>query len=384
MHRSGTSALTGLLGIHGVPLGDNLMPPGEDNPKGFWEAADIVSLQNHWLEAMGSRWDDVGPLPESWFHAGPGRAAAEQLAQQLTERFGDQPLFAVKDPRSSRLLPLWEQALARCDRQPLAVICLRHPLAVAGSLAARNGMPTGEAVLLWLRYMLDAEHDSRHWPRLVLDYDQLLVDRVGSLARLEQQLPLTLPLQGRDQQEAAAAFLEPGLRHHRPQWDLDQRPDLVDWCQQAWDWFRQAAEADRCPDPSPLDRIRQELDAADQAYRPLWQHRQQLWQTTDQQLHQANLRIRELEQQYQEYQVLQTAHGELAQRLQHLEQDHGDLSSRHRELENRAASLQHELNLQEFALAEAAGELQAIKASRLWRWRDRSRRVRRVLGLLRD
>jgi hypothetical protein len=36
MHRSGTSALTGVLNLMGVSLGKELLQPQPDNPKGFF------------------------------------------------------------------------------------------------------------------------------------------------------------------------------------------------------------------------------------------------------------------------------------------------------------------------------------------------------------
>jgi hypothetical protein len=43
MHRSGTSALTGMLHHLGVALGEHLMPASADNPRGYWEHSDVVS-----------------------------------------------------------------------------------------------------------------------------------------------------------------------------------------------------------------------------------------------------------------------------------------------------------------------------------------------------
>ena len=52
MHRSGTSALTRVLNLLGVALGDDLMPPGPDNPLGFWEhqALAHASVGRHRVE----------------------------------------------------------------------------------------------------------------------------------------------------------------------------------------------------------------------------------------------------------------------------------------------------------------------------------------------
>ena len=54
MHRSGTSAITKGLEVLGVNLGDNLLPPKDDNPKGFFEDRDLVNLNERVLEKIGT------------------------------------------------------------------------------------------------------------------------------------------------------------------------------------------------------------------------------------------------------------------------------------------------------------------------------------------
>ena len=52
MHRSGTSALTRLLNLHGAALGDELMPARCDNPTGFWEHSAAVAIHERLLAAL--------------------------------------------------------------------------------------------------------------------------------------------------------------------------------------------------------------------------------------------------------------------------------------------------------------------------------------------
>ena len=66
MHRSGTSALTGALNVLGISLGQHLLAPGEDNPKGYWEHQSAVEIHERLLTALERRWDDVRPLPAGW------------------------------------------------------------------------------------------------------------------------------------------------------------------------------------------------------------------------------------------------------------------------------------------------------------------------------
>ena len=80
MHRSGTSALTRVLNLLGASLGDDLMPPGDDNPLGFWEHQGIVSVHEALLVALERRWDDPRPMPDDWLESEPAREAGEAIA----------------------------------------------------------------------------------------------------------------------------------------------------------------------------------------------------------------------------------------------------------------------------------------------------------------
>src|SRR5262249_1740037 len=66
MHRSGTSALAGMLHHLGVALGDELMPATADNPRGYWEHRDIVAINDRLMTELGRTWHDVRPLPPMW------------------------------------------------------------------------------------------------------------------------------------------------------------------------------------------------------------------------------------------------------------------------------------------------------------------------------
>ena len=44
MHRSGTSALTGVLSLLDVYLGSELMPASEDNKKGYFENKNLYRI----------------------------------------------------------------------------------------------------------------------------------------------------------------------------------------------------------------------------------------------------------------------------------------------------------------------------------------------------
>ena len=175
MHRSGTSALARLLGLCGAAL-----PPQptsdshESNPLGHWESQRIVDVHNSFLRMSGTSWDDILSYPKAMFSSDTARAYQRRLINTIRKEYGDADLFVLKDPRTSRLMPLWLPILKSLDVVPLVIIPVRNPLEVADSLRKRNGWDQHRALLVWMRYMLSAERESRHVKRCFVRYDQLI------------------------------------------------------------------------------------------------------------------------------------------------------------------------------------------------------------------
>jgi hypothetical protein len=222
MHRSGTSALTRIIGHLGASLPLDPMPETADNPCGYWESRSIARFNNRLLESARTRWNDDAPLPDEWF-ADPARAADEdEAATLLAAAFGDATLLVFKDPRVCRLLPFWRNVLARERIAPCALMALRDPLEVACSLQARLGdasfRPAAVAavergLLLWLRYVLDAEARSRDMPRTAIDYSALVADWRTAVRGVVDLVPL--PTITFEAATAIDGFLSPGLRRQR-------------------------------------------------------------------------------------------------------------------------------------------------------------------------
>ena len=66
MHRSGTSALAGTIGLLGCDLPTDLMPPTDANPKGYFEAYGAYFLNDAILESAGSAWHDWQEFNPRW------------------------------------------------------------------------------------------------------------------------------------------------------------------------------------------------------------------------------------------------------------------------------------------------------------------------------
>ena len=156
MHRSGTSALARVVNLLGAALGDELMAAAEDNQKGFFEHEGAVVAHEALMQTMQRRWCDFLPLPDGWTEAQAAIECAHTLEAIIAREFADAPLWAMKDPRISRLLPLWLPLLAARHVQPLAIVAWRNPLEVAASLAKRDAMPESNALLCWLAYTIES------------------------------------------------------------------------------------------------------------------------------------------------------------------------------------------------------------------------------------
>jgi hypothetical protein len=216
MHRSGTSALTGLLRTMGLWAGnqDDFPPADVHNQAGYWEHRGVWSVDEAILRALDASWCEVANLDLSHLAEGPHarfREPARKLVQDL-DRHGS---WVIKDPRLCLLFPFWREILAR----PFCVLIYREPLSVARSLAARDGFPIPFGIALWERYTREALVSTRGLPRILISFRELMADPAATLHRLHRHLtPLDSPELERlrlPAEDEIRAVLDPALVHHR-------------------------------------------------------------------------------------------------------------------------------------------------------------------------
>jgi hypothetical protein len=266
MHRSGTSAVTQLLGLAGAQLPAHVMPGDEHNAKGYFEPWRIALFNDARLRAAGGAWDDVFGFPfRALADDGDWQARAAAL---FADEYGKVRLPLLKDPRVTVLLPLWRRVFDGLALEPRCVIPVRHPLAVAGSLARRDGFPVEKSVLLWSAYMLAAEAYTRGLPRAFVDYDSLLRDWRGEVARIEAAHAAPLPKLTEKSAQAIDRFLTPELRHNEADGGLAALGWAGELAAGVFDWF-QAAAADRAPDLVALEAAGAALAARGREVGPL-------------------------------------------------------------------------------------------------------------------
>ena len=160
MHRSGTSLLGSILQALGVALPGPLIPGDQHNPAGYFERSDITALQEELLIDLQRWWpSEQGTLdlPEGWLTTARAQRVAHQLKLLLKAEQGQHTgPWAIKDPRSSLLLPLWRQVAAELDQPLRLLLAFRDPAEVVTSLITRDaeatGMTAARAQALWIRH----------------------------------------------------------------------------------------------------------------------------------------------------------------------------------------------------------------------------------------
>jgi len=213
MHRSGTSALTGLLchlGL-GVPREEDQPRASRMNERGFFESKSLCDFDDRLLDHLGGSWKAPPSVAPGWEEDPtlvPHRAEAARLFEAT---FGERPIV-WKDPRAVIVLPFWNTVI----KDPLAAVFVyRDPFEVAASLRARNHFRLTLGFALWERYVRAASANLAGLPTFAVSYSSLLgspesvCDEISSFLA-EVSVKVDPNLTGE-----AIEFLDSSLRHER-------------------------------------------------------------------------------------------------------------------------------------------------------------------------
>jgi hypothetical protein len=237
MHRCGTSALAGISTLLGAAPPGSMIPAAADNPSGFWESAPIIMANQALFGEHGYNWYDCLPFDVRQISNQARLAALPGLKDVLRDVFGSASFFVIKDPRLSLLLDVWSPVLDGSS----ALIAIRHPAEVAASLFRRDHCPPEAAHPMWLHYILEAEVQSRRYPRAVVSYDRFLRDWRGTMSRAGQQARIEWPTPPATVREDDTRFVQGKLRHHfaAPTRIDVGLPPLRQWMAQTWQLLRE-------------------------------------------------------------------------------------------------------------------------------------------------
>ena len=241
MHRSGTIAITGSLGISGAWVGEEaeLTSPNAQNPLGFWERRDVRRLCDQLLHSAGADWWKIADFDPQ---AIPRATLTEQRRQfqKIVSSLEEYETWIVKEPRLCLLLP----ALKDHIRNPVCIHIYRNPLEVARSLQTRDGFSIAAGLALWEAYNLHALNASRGLQRLLIYHKSLISRPVETLNALVEEFE-ELGLNHSIDPDAGLVerFIDSGL-HHQQATDDETDNYLLPSQQALWSRFRRGTVFD--------------------------------------------------------------------------------------------------------------------------------------------
>jgi DNA repair exonuclease SbcCD ATPase subunit len=170
----------------------------------------------------------------------------------------------LKDPRICRFTPFWLDVLREIDVTPHFVMPIRSPLDVARSLAPLYDFSITQALLIWLRNVLDAEADSRRESRSIFSWRDFRADWRGVCGKIAADTRLSWPRMSDRAAREIDRFLSKDLVHHdTDKRSLEAHADVHEWTLGAYDALLELAR-----DPlsnsalTALDEIRGLLNAS--------------------------------------------------------------------------------------------------------------------------
>lgn len=211
MHRSGTSLCSNVLGLLGVDMTDEV---GENhsNPLGHFERWEIMKLHEEVLGLFDRKYYSNThdyPLPPAWWADFRLRPIKERLKLNLAPVMSRTDLLGFKDPRTTRLMPMWNQIFTELRLRPRFIICIRNPAHVAASLLARDNLELEIGEMRALDYVVEALRHTRGRDRCFIRYDDWMMDPMLNATKLLNFVNSSTPIETRDLEIAVHTVVRP-------------------------------------------------------------------------------------------------------------------------------------------------------------------------------
>jgi hypothetical protein len=277
--RSGTSALTRVLSLCGCSLPGTVYAAADQNPRGFWEPVEATKLNSEFLSRHGSSLEDPSLRLLEGIVDRDEKEAYVQRIQAFLARCPRESALVVKDLRIAGLMGYWVDAATRNGLSVKVIIAIRHPGEVVASLIeAERALPERQplfadlhplsaelATATWLKLTLLAERQSRSFPRVVVDYENLLRDCKREVSRISTFLKVQVVFD----QGAVSKFLSADLHRQRvsgPAADLF----AYSWVSRAYSILNTAAKSGDI-DVAVLNDIYEAYRANERTFRTAWE-----------------------------------------------------------------------------------------------------------------
>ena len=195
---------------------------------------------------------------------GRRRRLSAEASRRASSRLRRRAALRRQGPPHLPVCAGWLEVIERFGATPCIVIPVRNPLEVAASLKHRDNFLPAKSYLLWLRHVLDAEQATRHLPRAVVAYNDLLGDWRGVVGAVAAKAGLHSARRSDRSELEIDRFVAEALRHHVVNdSQLTARADIVDWVKETYRLLRDFAKKPAAKDKfKRLDRIHAEFDKA--------------------------------------------------------------------------------------------------------------------------
>lgn len=194
---SGLSLCAYVLSLLGVELTDS-------DPADLPVLSNAAFCQDDWERQPVKQFHDrilglfnrngTGPLhdfalPVAWWADPSLVPIRREIAAFFTDRI-DNRYFGFADPRTMRLLPVWQQVFTELNLSPKIVLCLRNPALVARSLHKHDGLDPDLAEYRWFVHVTDFFRYADRLDYCVVEYEDWLDNASSNLHKLQEFLDL--------------------------------------------------------------------------------------------------------------------------------------------------------------------------------------------------
>ncbi len=324
------------------------------------EAEKIAALQEPLTEGWSAQ-SGISTLSSSAWLTGPAaKAHIRNLAAALKEGFADRPLVVLNVQGTSRLA-LWTRALERAGAEARVAIPFCHP-PNTDDIARSPG-----ALFCWLRDSLAAEASVRDLPRCLVGYEDFVEDWRAGLDAVGRRLGLAWPGLDMAQDEIDALVAGQSRQRKAGKGVRTAMSAAYPWAVAVHGALR-ALEQDPSSEEAEaeLDRVRQALDVASDAFRPVLAEASQT-----QRDHEEAQGLRD-----QAFEHAETALREKDAQIERLDREVGELKARLGETQDALRERSDEVQR---TSGELAVQTEALQAE-VERWREAARKVAEDVG----
>lgn len=230
-HRSGTSALTGLLKFCGASLGEGHVHEQDQwNQKGYFENKKFEEFNESLLAKHDSWWSDTKDIPDFDPTQEMWQTALEELVALISEQLSSlrdcDKLLVIKDPRISLFVDLYCAAAKQIQEAEFSFIFSQRDVSEnIASLVRRGALssqgPDGKTIMdsSWADQIIDRHNKlferkfDRSFPLVYHTYSNLFYEPVKYLRHLNAELGLGLDLSDSYTQYGIHNFLDQNLKH---------------------------------------------------------------------------------------------------------------------------------------------------------------------------